>query len=140
MADFGRVLAAMDAAGLTCDALLPRYLSQGGRIAAEVIDGDLFAVALIDLVSARGEWEGTATELLSALLPDSTKPPTGWPKPNGVKGRLIAVVTGSATHGVAVTIPEARSSRGRIIKLESSGNKTVTYRHCRHSTEKMWVK
>src|SRR5262249_55485757 len=72
MADFGRVLAAADAAGVTTGAL-EAFRSQQGRIAAEVIDTDPFGVAVTELVMGHGAWEGTATELLTATLPEGTK-------------------------------------------------------------------
>src|SRR5690606_17331555 len=47
MADFGRVLAASDAAGVTAGAL-QQLLSQNNRIAAEVVDADPFAGAVVE--------------------------------------------------------------------------------------------
>ncbi len=100
MADFGRVLAAADAAGVT-DGALERFQGQQGRIAAEVVDADLFAASLASFVHEQGEWEGTATELLEAL-PGDDKPPNGWPKPNGVKGQLKRLAPALVAGGITV--------------------------------------
>ena len=119
MADFGRVLAAADAAGVTAEAL-KRFGDQHGRIAAEVIDADPFGAALVELVRARGEWTGTATDLLAALLPGGAdKPPHGWPRRNAVKGRLKRLTPALAAQGVAVSWERegATHERRRLIRL-----------------------
>ena len=121
MADFGRVLAAADAAGITSEAL-DRFRHQQARIAAEVIDADSFGMALVELVRRRNRWQGTATELLAALSPDGQKPPHEWPKSNGVAGRIKRLVPALQSQGIKVHIPKERSSKGRIITLENSGD------------------
>jgi hypothetical protein len=119
MADFGRVLAAADAAGVT-DGALDRFRGQRGRIAAEVIDGDPFALAVVELAHDRRNWQGTATELLAALLPEAgARLPKGWPPRNGVAGRLKRLIPVLANEGVYVEIATSRTKRGRIITLES---------------------
>jgi hypothetical protein len=113
MADFGRVLAAADAAGVT-EGALDRFCAQQGRIAGEVIDADPFGVALLDFIRAQGRWEGTATELLAALRPDpSDKLPQGWPGRNSVKGRLKRLTPAFRDQGIAVTWDREASTRER---------------------------
>ena len=129
MADFGRVLAAADAAGVT-DGALERFLGQQGRIAAEVVDADPFATALVEFVRQKGDWHGTATELLAALLPEHDKLPHGWPKRNGVTGRLKRLTPALAAQGVAVRVPKERSNRGRIITLESTRSDSSQSSQC----------
>jgi hypothetical protein len=121
MADFGRVLAAADAAGVT-DGALDRFRNQHSRIAAEVLDADSFCTAVAEHAGRGVRWQGTATELLNALAPDSKNRPHDWPKANGVVGRLKRLVPALSAHGVKVHIPRARSNKGRIFMLESIGN------------------
>jgi hypothetical protein len=121
MADFGRVLAAADAAGITSGAL-DRIRNQQNRIAAEVIDADSFGTALAELARQRTRWQGTATELLEALLPNGEKPPHDWPKRNGVAGRIKRLAPALESQGVKAHVPKERSSKGRIITLEISGD------------------
>jgi hypothetical protein len=113
MADFGRVLAAADAAEVT-EGALERFCAQQGRIAGEVIDADPFGVALVDFMRVQRRWDGTATELLAALRPDfSDKMPYGFPKPNGVKGRLKRLTPALATQDITVTWERQGSTRER---------------------------
>jgi hypothetical protein len=123
MADFARVLAAVDATGVTNGAL-EQFLKQQGRIAGEVVEGDPFATTVAEFVRRNGTWEGRASELLAALSPEGTeKRPRDWPKDNSVTGRLKRLVPALRMVGVAVDIPTERSNRGRILRLslESKG-------------------
>lgn len=125
MADFARVLAAVDA--------LPRddrdagdgqslalYLAQAGRIAGDVVDGDPVAAAIIRLIDGLGDvarWEGTAGDLLTRLTPAGSLPP-GWPKAaNKLTGRLKRLTPALMAVGVGVTI-HPRTSTGRIVTIE----------------------
>ena len=67
MADFAKVLAAMDAA--TGMGSLGIYLTQGNRIAGEVIESDPYGSAVVRFMSTRADWSGTAQELLDAIIP-----------------------------------------------------------------------
>jgi hypothetical protein len=119
MADFARVLAAADAAAVTNGAL-DQFDGQQGRIAEEVIDSDPFGSALVDFLRARETWEGTATDLLRSMLPEGDeKLPHGWPKRNGVKGRLKRLTPALAAQGVTVTWEREGSTRERrrLIRL-----------------------
>ncbi|MCO6454709.1 MAG: hypothetical protein J5I93_05340 [Pirellulaceae bacterium] len=138
MADFARVLAASDSAGVTCEALAC-YLAQSGRIATDVIDGDSFAQAIFEFVRQEGTWKGTASELLKALLPENSNLPAGWPKSNGVSGHLKRLKPALETNGIRVTVPETRSSRGRIIELESTTKSSSPSSHLRKDPEKPGV-
>jgi hypothetical protein len=119
MADFGRVLAACDAAGVT-DGALALYLDQSGRIAGDVIEGDAFAAALMEFIRRRGKWEGTASDLLAAMTSNAERLPQGWPKRNGVGGHIKRLIPALVAEGVRAIIPLGRTKRGRIIQLESS--------------------
>jgi hypothetical protein len=109
MADFARVLAAMDAA-IGTDAL-ERYLGQADRVAADVVDGDPVAVAIRDL----GDWTGTAADLYDRIT--SERPPRGWPPiPRSLVQRLQRVAPALRAVGVAVTIGE-HTRRGRMVHI-----------------------
>jgi hypothetical protein len=76
MADFARILAAVDAE-LSTDALA-RYASQAADLAADSLSGDPFGQRILATV---GEpFEGTSAELLAFVSPpDDSKRPKGWP-------------------------------------------------------------
>ena len=118
MADFGRVLAAADAAGVTAEAL-KRFGDQHGRIAAEVIDADPFGAALVSVrcgASGRGP---RRTCWRRCCLAAPSKPPHGWPRRNAVKGRLKRLTPALAAQGVAVSWERegATHERRRLIRL-----------------------
>lgn len=101
MADFARLLAAMDAAGITSGAL-PTYLNQHARIAADVVESDVVAVALTRLVDEAGTWQGTAGALLERMRPERLD--KAWPA-NGqaMAARLKRLTPSLASIGVTVT-------------------------------------
>ncbi|MCC7203933.1 MAG: hypothetical protein IT441_02550 [Phycisphaeraceae bacterium] len=103
MADFARVLAAVDAADDSDGASLPTYLAQRGRVAEEVVEGDAVAQAVASLVRrCDGAWSGSASDLLAAITPSPA--PHGWPKsPRSLAGRLRRIVPALATVGVVLT-------------------------------------
>src|SRR5262249_51540551 len=69
MADFAKVLAALDTAcpELTDGRALDLFVGQRQRIASEVVESDAFAAAIARFVDDRRTWTGTAAELLLAL-------------------------------------------------------------------------
>jgi hypothetical protein len=118
MADFGKVLAAMDSA-FGC-ATLQQYLRQRGRIVTEVLDADQVAGAIQSL-AARGQWSGTPADLLARLTPDGTRP-HGWPRnPRALTARLKRIIPGLRQVGVIVDIPKERSERGRVLTIRGEG-------------------
>lgn len=115
MADFGRLLAALDLAGAT-DRALPRYMGMRSRVDEDVVEGDPFAVGILELLGSRsGFWSGTASQLLTELRPDGSRPPPGWPSPNRVAGRLKRLIPALQSRGIEVGICRTRS--GRLIDL-----------------------
>src|SRR5262249_41174388 len=93
---------------------LDRFHAQQGRVADEVIDGDPFGSSLVDLIRSRVEWEGTATELLTTLLPEGTdRPPRGWPKPTGLKGRVKRLAPALEKQGITVSWDRDSATRER---------------------------
>lgn len=78
MADFGRVLAALDSVSPGLNAL-PRYLAQRGRVADDVLEADPIGAGILALLTeAGGEWSGTAGALLARLQPQT--PSREWPR------------------------------------------------------------
>ena len=77
MADFGRVLAAVDEV-MGTDAF-GAYLALGQRLAADVVEADPVARAVVRFVEGRNgaAWRGSPADLLDAIRPEDV--PRGWP-------------------------------------------------------------
>jgi hypothetical protein len=75
MGDFARIAKAVGEPGLKL------YISRLGTAAADVVEADPFAQALIKFVGTRpeGKWEGLASELVAAI-PGPEPLPKGWPR------------------------------------------------------------
>lgn len=120
MADFGRILAAVDRI-LETNAL-DRYMAQRGKLQREAAEGDPIGAAIIAFMSARSEtWAGTATELLDAIRPE--RPGREWPKTGrGMSAMLRRLATSLRAADVIVTMPDDQSRQGhardRIVTLE----------------------
>lgn len=110
MADFARVLAAMDRV-LGTDAL-GAYLAQRGRIAGDVVASDLVAEAVVAHVRETGEWSGTAQDLLLRITPQG-KAPDRWPRSaRALGGRLRRLAPALRLVGVEV-VPPAKTDKSR---------------------------
>lgn len=138
MADFARVLAALDTAcpELTDGQAFDRFAGQRDRIAAEVVDADPLAAAIVELLDETQQWEGTANELLDKLTPKaadgSPKPPRGWPKDaTRLAGRLKRARP--ALEAVGVTIEDERTgkARTRLYTLSNGGRALDSVRSVR---------
>ncbi|HRW53994.1 MAG TPA: hypothetical protein P5081_14050 [Phycisphaerae bacterium] len=102
LADFSRILAAMDAV-LGTNAL-DLYLGQRGQIAATIIDDDPVGAAIVQLVQSCGEWEGPAGELLKRITPEQAPPK--WPRNAcAMSGRLKRLAPALGAVGVDVITP-----------------------------------
>lgn len=125
MADFARILAALDQAcpELTAGRSLELYVGQRNRIAGDVVDADPVAAAVTRLIDERQTWEGTSADLLEVLTPQSgdgkPRPPRGWPETaRGMSSRLRRVVPALRALRIDVTIPTSRTRDGRMIRIE----------------------
>jgi hypothetical protein len=110
MADFGRVLAAVDTVAGT--KALDTYLALGRRLALDLIDADPVAAAVRRFVNGRegAEWTGTPAELLEALTPP--EPPKGWPRDaTRLSGRLNRAAPALRTAGVGLALRKAHGRR-----------------------------
>ncbi len=148
MADFARVLAALDAAcpELTGRKAFDRFARQRDRIAADVVEGDPFAAAVAEFTHLQsGLWTGTAGDLLQRLqqqhaMQDATEranhpnlhlkatPWTGPKTPRGLAGQLMRYAPALARVGVHVTKSDTRSNRGQTYELraENPAEKNAT--------------
>jgi hypothetical protein len=118
MADYGRVLAAVDAILGTNG--LGRYMAQRGELQREAAEGDRIGAAVIALMGLRAEWSGTAAELLEAITPE--RRPKDWPTtPRGLSGALRRVAQPLNAAGIRLTFSQAGHDKRRIISLESVG-------------------
>lgn len=109
MADFARVLAALDRAchELTGGRALELFLGQRSRIADEVVDGDSVAVAVVRLMENHERWSGTAGELLAAITP--TPVPKDWPaNARALSGRLRRLRPALLVSGIRHDAPSSK--------------------------------
>jgi hypothetical protein len=105
MADFARVLAAMDACIGTSSFDL--FAGQEERIADDVLDADIVGEAIKRFISSRGEWTGTMRELQSELRPDEAR--RDWPKsPRALGGKVRRLAPSLRVIGIEVTLPVER--------------------------------
>lgn len=114
MADFGRLLAALD--DVTGWDALDKYLDLSGQVMVAAVDDDPVASAVRDLVQRVGTWTGTAAELLEATTPDPV--PRGWPSsPRGLSGRLRRAEEPLRSVGIEVEYGRQAGTGRRIISL-----------------------
>jgi hypothetical protein len=123
MADFARILAAIDQ--VTGWETLERYTTVAADAQGETLTP--FGVLLRDLALAQehagGEWRGTRTELLDALVPRDAegraKPPKDWPKLGTVSGRIKRDTPALQTFGVHVDLDQRgpKPARERLVVI-----------------------
>jgi len=117
MADYGRVLAAVDK--IMGSNGFEGYRDQAGRVAEEVVEADDVALG----IRALGTFEGTMAELLEELngrLGDR-RSPKGWPAtPRGLRSRLNRALPALARVGTTVTIERQRD--GSNVQISPTGD------------------
>jgi len=131
MADFEAVLAAMDKASGSIS--LRAYRDQRQRVAREVAESDLVALALLEFARQRTTWAGTAGELLDLITPENAK--RDWPStPRALAGAVRRVIPALEMLGVSVTPPSdsnrsADRDRSRVYRItltqDRGGSATV---------------
>ncbi len=115
MADFAEVLAAVDVA-MEWNTLAD-YLRTTESAARDVVDGDSFAGAVLELLQRTGYWEGTCQQLLNRLVSDTA--PRGWPETaRAIAARLKRLSPALRAAGVEVDRREERSRDGAIYRLQ----------------------
>jgi hypothetical protein len=133
MADFAVwVTAAESALGWETGAFMAAYTGNRQEAADTALDADPVAGAVIELMSGREEWAGTATELWSALnelADEGVRHTKAWPAaPNALAGRLKRLAP--TLRGAGIEYGEDRSGRSR--KKVLTKNKPAKDRHDRH--------
>ncbi|MEU2162412.1 ATP-binding protein [Streptomyces sp. NPDC019208] len=100
MADFARVLAAVDQ--VQGWETLASYRASARDAVADVLDGEPFAQAVVELVDRTGHWVGTATELLDQVATPE-RLPKKWPKDSTrAGGQLKRLAPALRTIGIDV--------------------------------------
>ena len=118
MADFARfVLAAEPALPYAPGAFMAAYDAACADLGATLLD-DGFAQALITLVADRGHWQGSASELHSALLEHAghERPPAGWPRGAVAIGMSLSRLE-PALLAAGVQVGRERTRTGRTWTL-----------------------
>lgn len=117
MADFARILAAVDRA-LGTEAL-DAYFERTRSIVADVLDADPVGAAISSYIEDVRRWEGSASELL-AVLPTPERPPRDWPStPQAMGGRLSRLAPSLRAAGINVERPgRQKDSRRWLLTLE----------------------
>lgn len=115
LADAGRLFAALDR--VTGWESFEAFCGIAGRLAFEVVEDDLVASAVVDLIDERGgSWSGSTTELLARLTPE--KPPKGWPETvQALTGRLTRAEEALRQVGVAIERTKIGKSRSRRLTI-----------------------
>ena len=118
MADFGRLLCALDA--VTGWNTAEAYQKASKAANEAVVDGDPVAQAIEKIARAQPAdkpWSGTTTDLLQAITPmglDGPRPPKGWPDSvMKLSHRLRRLVPAFKAAGINVTVGERGSGKGR---------------------------
>lgn len=116
MADFGRVLAAVDQVLGTES--LKSYIEQARRIAIDLVEADPVAAAIQRLVERRDgtAWAGSPAELHEVLTPND--PPKRWPADaTRLSGRLRRAAPALRSVGIDVAIRKANGRR--LVKIQT---------------------
>ena len=124
MADFARwVVAASPALGWDGKAFLRAYASNQQSVIERTIENSLVGPAIVKLIEAAGQWEGTATKLLHDLESVSTvreQRRKGWPTtPEGLSNALRRIAPSLRRIGFSIEfVREPGGKRRRIIRLD----------------------
>lgn len=128
MADFARVLAAVDQ--VTGWATQASYKATAADAVADVLDGEPFTQAVVDLVRAAGP---TGVELTAAQLLESVnapeKLPKKWPKdPTRAAGQLKRLAPALRTIGIEVDDSKRQpdGNRSRLYRLTASERSCIS--------------
>ena len=117
MADFAQwVIAAESKLPWKDGQFMEVYNKNRDESALSILESDLVAVALINLLTEREGWEGTATELLSTLNEYADDPKQtyskAWPKqPNYLSQRLTRISPSLRLMGINISQPKRNGSK-----------------------------
>ncbi|MBC7075994.1 MAG: hypothetical protein H5T98_07990 [Syntrophomonadaceae bacterium] len=125
MADFARWgYAIMEAAGGKGEAFLKAYRRNIAGAVEEAVTNDVVGAAIVEFMDNKGEWQGTATELLEALneLPSVNAKEKVWPKrSNTLARRLNRIRAALADYGIRVEdYKKPGFDRTRLLKISKN--------------------
>ncbi len=122
MADFARWGIGLEKAlGWPEGAFLGAYDANRAEAHSSAIEASPVGPAVLGFAEERGEWSGTAGELLDHInrRRGNEKPPEGWPKTaRGLGGAMRMISPALRAHGLEVTFDRGKDRRrGRAIRL-----------------------
>lgn len=121
MADFARWASACETAFAEEGTFVRAYDDNREGAVEQVIEADPVASAVRMLVGQRGEWSGTASELLDVLgdlVGERTRRAKGWPaNPRALSGRLRRAATFLRQLGIDITFLKEGRERRRIVVI-----------------------
>ena len=125
MLAFARVLQVLDdidktdsTDGIDRTGTLERYVQQGKTVAADVVDADAVASAVLQYVDDHvksGGWKGSAGDLLRALTPE--RPPKDWPASPQAMGAILKRAA-PALRLLGLTVEYHRDGRSRTWEIK----------------------
>jgi hypothetical protein len=133
MADFATwATAAEESLGWQPGAFISAYSGNRQEATDSALDADPVAAAVLEFMSDRDEWTGSATELWTALgelVDEGVRKTNAWPgAPNALTSKLKRLAP--TLRGVGIEYSEDRSGRSR--KKVLAKNKRAKDRHDRH--------
>jgi hypothetical protein len=133
MADFAVwATAAEESLGWKPGVFMAAYSGNRQEATDSALDADPVAIAVLEFMSGRDQWAGSATELwtaLSELVDEGVRKTKAWPgAPNALTARLKRLAP--TLQGVGIEYGEDRSGRSR--KKVLTKNKPAKDHHDRH--------
>jgi hypothetical protein len=127
MADFAEVGVAVEAAlGWVRGSFLQAYTGKRDEAVREGLDSDPVGAAVLEFMSSRSEWEGTASELYAVLGSDSARHLVTWPRdPAALSKRMARLAPGLRAVGIQWE-RGGRTSTRRACRLRRGGDSPVT--------------
>lgn len=119
MADFAKwVVAGTPKLGITADAFLSAYAGNQEAANELAIESSAVGPAILGLMHAQPEWQGTAKELLAKLethhSDERTRSRSDWPEnPKAMSGALRRLAPNLRRQGVEVELPDERNRVGK---------------------------
>jgi hypothetical protein len=141
LADFARwVEAGAPAFGWQPGAFIKVYDTNRASADELALDASPIGPMLLAFMEECGEWQGTATDLLSALnerATDTAKKERGWPKQAAsLSGQLKRIAPNLRRLGIAceIGVRETTGEKRRVTRLRKSDAEVRPQRHQRHSS------
>jgi hypothetical protein len=128
MADFELWARACETALWPTGAFTRAYAANRRTAIEAIIDTDPVTTCVRQLVSERGSWAGSATDLLRVgERTRRTSDNTGWPKnPRALAGHLRRAQTFLRTAGIDITFNREGRAGNRVIRIRTSLENTVS--------------